>query len=613
MRLYSPIQDRGQLAEPGATGVIDAVVESNGEPCSIDEIINAALRECGKLPHSYQHVTRQIEELHSRLAYGRLHLAVVGEFNRGKSTFINGLIGLPLLPTSVLPITTVPTRIVYGPEISCTIRFFNGKPDIIVRSLREKISTTLLQYVAEENNPKNQYCVETVEVTVPSPLLKNSTVLIDTPGFGSTYLHNTKSALDSLTDCDAALFLLSADPPMTQTEVEFLKAVSRHVPRLFFILNKVDLLTAQQAQQVDDFICDIIRMHVRQTEKVHLFHVCARRAEWAKEQSIEDQQWTRSGMESIKNDIIDFMAREKFFTLSQALTDKLKQALSGIITMLQKNRDDFESPLIQLNRERDVLMAEKESIRKAMKKELSLVEAEKTAFYKHLKKLLDTHKQKLLRQAREALAILLDTSPCSGSALKGITATFRSVTAETLNGLSLRLVADLNRPLKKAVRMHERELTAITQAVYNRISGFGTPPESSFDEKLDSIELAPDSLPGSSGALTGFAVSLQWKDKIYSRKAIVKRLHDRYDELLDELLEAHLFSIAKELKRQIGSQLDILGNILSDELTLQTRQLDRLMKHKEEAISDQLRKNNRAATNVTARIEAFNRILGRLV
>jgi len=54
-------------------------------------------------------------------------------------------------------------------------------------------------------------------------------VLIDTPGIGSTFRHNTQATLNFLPQCDAALFLVSADPPLTEVEVEFLKEVRTKV------------------------------------------------------------------------------------------------------------------------------------------------------------------------------------------------------------------------------------------------------------------------------------------------------------------------------------------------------------------------------------------------
>jgi len=202
----------------------------NEEPLSIDEIIDLALNFCSDLPHSCNIYVNQIRELKSRLSRGKLHLAVLGQFNRGKSTFLNALLGLKILPTSVLPITSVPTIISYGDTISCRVRFLDQKPDLLIRQSLESIQDILKKYVAEENNPNNQLCVKEVEVSCNSQLLENGTILIDTPGFGSTHLHNTRVALTTLTECDAAIFLMSADPPLTQTELEFLKQVNLYVP-----------------------------------------------------------------------------------------------------------------------------------------------------------------------------------------------------------------------------------------------------------------------------------------------------------------------------------------------------------------------------------------------
>ncbi|MBN1578256.1 MAG: dynamin family protein [Chitinispirillaceae bacterium] len=605
-------RDRFQPPLVKASRIIDAVITPADEPLSIDELIGATLDECEKLPSRFIPFTHQIRELHSRLAHGRLHLAVVGEFNRGKSTFINGLIGMQLLPTSVLPITAVPTRIIYGPDLSCTVRFLNKKPDILVHTSQENITKVLLQYVAEENNPKNRYGVDSVEVTVPSPLLENGTMLIDTPGFGSTYLHNTKTALDALTDCDAALFLLSADPPMTQTEVEFLKQVVKHVPRLFFILNKVDLLTSQQREQVDGFISDILIIHLHQPEKPRLFHICARQAENARRQSPSDPQWTSSGMEAIRSDILAFMAREKYFTLSQALNDKLNEAISNIIVLLQKEKNDFEAPVIILNRERDALARERTSIGNAMEKELSLIPAEKTAMMKFLDEQLAAGKPKLSRQIRDAMKILLDSSTCDAPSLKGLTAALNTIIPEAFTAFKTQLLARLNRPLKKALVLHGKEFGTIVQSMHSCISGIGELPENRLQEKLDALEIDPDESSASRDGTAALTIALQWNDRFFSRRNRIQRLHERYDPRCDELLQGYFSTFLKRMRRRIDTLFSSLDELLTAEYRRLSDQLERIMKHKEESIAGSIERNNRAATELTTRLEAFQRIAGRL-
>jgi ribosome biogenesis GTPase A len=53
------------------------------------------------------HIQR-LEELEKRLSQGRFHLAVLGQVKRGKSTFINALLGEEVLPSSVIPLTAIP-------------------------------------------------------------------------------------------------------------------------------------------------------------------------------------------------------------------------------------------------------------------------------------------------------------------------------------------------------------------------------------------------------------------------------------------------------------------------------------------------------------------------
>ena len=110
------------------------------QPLTLDEIIDKALDLCGKLPpgRDYDAQRENIADLRERLAGGRLRIAVLGQFNRGKSSFINALLRVPILPVSVLPITSVPTTIAFGEKNTCTITFSNGAMEIVVEGDREE-------------------------------------------------------------------------------------------------------------------------------------------------------------------------------------------------------------------------------------------------------------------------------------------------------------------------------------------------------------------------------------------------------------------------------------------------------------------------------------------
>jgi GTPase Era involved in 16S rRNA processing len=102
------------------------------------------------------------------------------------------------------------------------------------------ICNFLFRFVSEEANPKNQLGIDRVELFYPSPLLSPGIVLIDTPGVGSTLRHNTDTALRVLSECDAAMFVISVDPPITELEIEYLQQIKPKAAKLLYVLNKID-------------------------------------------------------------------------------------------------------------------------------------------------------------------------------------------------------------------------------------------------------------------------------------------------------------------------------------------------------------------------------------
>ncbi len=155
-----------------------------------------------------------------RFEDGRFHLAVLGQFKRGKSTLLNALLGHSLLPTSVVPLTAIPTFVQYGPDLCICVRYQDGKraKEFAGRPIEEAVKI-LEGFVTEEGNPKNRLRVKQVDILHPAPILQHGVVLIDTPGVGSTFTHNTRATINFLPQCDAALFVVSADPPLTEVEV----------------------------------------------------------------------------------------------------------------------------------------------------------------------------------------------------------------------------------------------------------------------------------------------------------------------------------------------------------------------------------------------------------
>jgi len=290
---------------------------------------------------------KTLTSLRDRLAEGRFQLAVLGQFKRGKSTLLNALLGEDLLPSSVIPLTAIPTFIRYGQERSIHVHFQDQRKEEIYPSENVNwMSKTLLGYVSENVNPKNEKGVSYVEITHPSPLLSD-VVLIDTPGIGSTHRHNTEMTLNFLPQCDAALFLVSADPPITEVEVDFLRQVREKVSRVFFVLNKIDYLSEPEREMALTFLKKVLDESVGIMPDGQIFPVSAKQALMAKETG-DPALLAASGLPRITEHLIDFLAREKTRVLREAVGRKALDVLYDTSLQVNLEMRSLEMPITDL-------------------------------------------------------------------------------------------------------------------------------------------------------------------------------------------------------------------------------------------------------------------------
>jgi len=186
-----------------------------------------------------ERVQEEASALAQRTAEGRFYVACVGQFKRGKSTLLNALLGDRILPTGVLPLTTVPTVIRYGSTKRARVRFQGGTwTDIPPEALP--------QYVSEELNPENEKGVVAVEVFAPSSLLAEGMCFVDTPGLGSVFVGNTAATQAFVPHIDAAVVVVGADPPIAGEELALVGEIGKQVAHLVIVLNKADRTSEEE-------------------------------------------------------------------------------------------------------------------------------------------------------------------------------------------------------------------------------------------------------------------------------------------------------------------------------------------------------------------------------
>jgi small GTP-binding protein len=170
-----------------------------------------------------------------------LRVAIVGEFNAGKSTFINALIGADVAPTGVLPTTATLHHLRWAPDPIARVFFVAGHepPERIVH-LGDLRAT--LQSLRGE-------VVRRVEILLPLAFLTRVEI-IDTPGFNAPDPRHTEVALSAFEEADAAIWVLDATQAMKQSERAVLEEAKRAKVPVQILVNKADRLSAAELERV---------------------------------------------------------------------------------------------------------------------------------------------------------------------------------------------------------------------------------------------------------------------------------------------------------------------------------------------------------------------------
>lgn len=313
----------------------------NGTPPSIRKFVElrSRLLECIAETLTLERSCREpCLELREKLETNTFNLVVVGQFKRGKTHLINALMGADLLPVSVVPLTSIVTILSFGEDLRVKVFFNDGQ-------VKDADSESLSEFVTETGNPNNVRNVREVVITYPSPYLKDGVRLIDTPGVGSVYVHNTDVAYRYLPKSDAALFLLSVDQPVSQAELEFLADVRQYSGRIFFLLNKIDYLTEDEIEKSIAFSMSALEGVLG--AGVRVYPVSAKLALQGKlEESAELLK--ASGIDAFAAVLNEFLLREKGKVLIGSVAKSLLRTIARCRLEIELELQSILTPLEDL-------------------------------------------------------------------------------------------------------------------------------------------------------------------------------------------------------------------------------------------------------------------------
>ncbi|MCX7605489.1 MAG: dynamin family protein [Bryobacteraceae bacterium] len=258
LRGYGGLEPEAELMLRGLANQLESLIATleaelrHGSGADLEARLRQAPAEgAGALLQRLERILREEELAEFRPALVRLveklenpafELAVFGRVSSGKSSLLNRLLGSDVLPVGVTPVTAVPVRVVHGETPSLTVSFAGGR-------MEEHDAADLPLFATEELNPANRREVLRLILRMPSPLLRDGLVLVDTPGLGSLATAGAAETLSYLPRCDLGLVLVSAATPLSEEDVATLDLLVRAGAPAMVLLSKADLLGAQDLER----------------------------------------------------------------------------------------------------------------------------------------------------------------------------------------------------------------------------------------------------------------------------------------------------------------------------------------------------------------------------
>ncbi|HWM00041.1 MAG TPA: dynamin family protein [Nocardioidaceae bacterium] len=184
----------------------------------------------------------RLRQARERLLADHVRVLVVGEFKKGKSMLVNGLVGAPVCPVLDDLATAVPTVVTYAETPAATVmRVLDGAGTEAVTERTTVPLDDIARYATEQGNPGNRERLNQVEIGLPRAVLAGGLVLVDTPGVGGLSSVQASATAATLPAADAVLLVSDASQEYTGPELEFLRQAVAVCPNVACVLTKTDM------------------------------------------------------------------------------------------------------------------------------------------------------------------------------------------------------------------------------------------------------------------------------------------------------------------------------------------------------------------------------------
>jgi predicted phosphodiesterase/GTP-binding protein EngB required for normal cell division len=540
---------------------------------------------------------QRCEQLMAKLAEDRFTIAVLGQFKRGKSSLLNAIIGHDLLPTGILPLTSVITVVRFGARQRLVI-YRKGLQFPVCDSI-----AALADYVTEKHNPANRKGVEMVVIELPLPFLRRGLEFVDTPGIGSAIKANTETAYSFLPKCDAVLFVTSVDSPLSEAELELLRSIRQFVRKIFFILNKIDLLSNQDdIVQVKEFVKSRLCGEIGVAD-ISLISISARQALQAQARNVA-AELIDSGLLHLQEKLAHFLATERQALFLSTIIDKGSQLTKTELQETELSNKANEASAAELKRCLNEVKAE---MARSQAERLWILQSIRECCSQYILGSLAEELAACLSDAGEAAVRRLDrflarvpllpAVSLTGHYTKATRRLFWTRVSRWMARNNHRLIGNLNAAAKAGfgkLRLHLAGLAALPQKTF----GLATTEIANPTEELDWLRLEPHfehGLGGNARWMPSIPFLFRFLPTTLMRSWLRKYLHVELQKLVGEQEAATI--------RSIQNGVDECVRTLSQKVSAHAAKLER---RASDVLSDKSRKQtDRPAgmlSNETARL-----------
>ena len=274
------------------------------------------------------------------VALGIFKLVVMGEIKKGKSSFINGVCGIPeLVPVHSDVATSTVFKIHHGAERKYTVHFQRDGEAKGLRKLEippEQVS----EYGTEDGNRDNGKGVDFIAVEAPSPVLSDGLVILDTPGVGGLFKKHRDITFKHAPKADAIFFVTdSTESPIGADEVAFLKDLKRVTNLIFFVQTKAAKAGEDACRsRMENNIAILAEQAGFRREDIRYFVVDSNlKADADKSQNLEDLQ--DSGFVPLMQFLANDLKRRKDLNLATLGLSRATMKLGGIKARVAGRRE----------------------------------------------------------------------------------------------------------------------------------------------------------------------------------------------------------------------------------------------------------------------------------